>query len=56
MMRLRLWEVGIVVVIVGHLKASGTNVKFHFVLSSELQQQIEPRAGHESIGKPLKKE
>ena len=38
-----------------NLKALGTNVKFQFVLPSELQQQIEKRAGQEAVGKPLKK-
>lgn len=38
-----------------NLKALGTNVKFQFVLPSELQQQIANRAGQEAVGKPPKK-
>ena len=37
------------------LKALGNNIKFQFVLPSELQKQIESRAGQEAVGKPTKK-
>ena len=38
-----------------NLKALGNQVKFQFVLPSELQVQIAARAGKESVGQPSKK-